>query len=360
MGCNVTRLFFGLLITAVCLVEAQRGKEIPFYLNSEDLLEISSNNIDQLVFNSSYVTLLEFYAPWCGYCKQLKPGIEKLGQTISKKNLPVQIGIVNCDDSSNAKLCGEYNIEGFPTLLTVAPKSLKKIANSEKINKKNYNIDVYKGAREVGPILKHLVSKTKKELKFVKEFQKLYAAITAEKNSKKQKPFVLQLITSQGKNGKESNALERVLLTTETQFAGSVAFLKTSVDAVGPEMLAVCNSDSDNKLIAQLCSELKTRIYSDKSASSILLLVDPENEAYSIYEGKNYISEKQERNKLKALGRKISQWVVDTLGTENVTALDGPFSQKDSLLKRSVFKSKYSKKKKKTRTRKSAAPLDEL
>ena len=62
--------------------------------------------------------MLEFYAPWCGHCQNLKPAYEK-----AAKNLEglVHVAAVDCDEDSNKPFCGSMGVKGFPTLKTVRP-----------------------------------------------------------------------------------------------------------------------------------------------------------------------------------------------------------------------------------------------
>ena len=44
--------------------------------------------------SDSHVWLLEFYAPWCGHCKNLAPAWEKAA---AKLKDVVNVGAINCD-----------------------------------------------------------------------------------------------------------------------------------------------------------------------------------------------------------------------------------------------------------------------
>lgn len=63
--------------------------------------------------------IVEFYAPWCGHCQNLKPAYEK-----AAKNLEglAKVAAVNCDDDANKPFCGSMGVQGFPTLKIVRPK----------------------------------------------------------------------------------------------------------------------------------------------------------------------------------------------------------------------------------------------
>lgn len=62
--------------------------------------------------------IVEFYAPWCGHCQNLKPAYEK-----AAKNLAgfAKVAAVDCDEDVNKPLCSQMGVQGFPTLKIVKP-----------------------------------------------------------------------------------------------------------------------------------------------------------------------------------------------------------------------------------------------
>lgn len=62
--------------------------------------------------NSGEYTLVDFWAPWCVYCRRIAPALEKLAQE-QEGNLVV--GKVNIDD--HPLLAQQEGIEVIPTLL---------------------------------------------------------------------------------------------------------------------------------------------------------------------------------------------------------------------------------------------------
>ena len=41
--------------------------------SDKDVVELTESNFDKLVLDSEDMWLVEFFAPWCGHCKNLAP-----------------------------------------------------------------------------------------------------------------------------------------------------------------------------------------------------------------------------------------------------------------------------------------------
>lgn len=67
---------------------------------------------------NSYSQIVEFYAPWCGHCQNLKPAYEKAARNL---NGLAKVAAINCDEEENKPLCGQMGVQGFPTLKIVKP-----------------------------------------------------------------------------------------------------------------------------------------------------------------------------------------------------------------------------------------------
>lgn len=79
---------------------------------ASDVIDVLPSNIDQIVFSGT-PSLVEFFAPWCGHCKNLAPIYEELATTF-KDNKKVNIAKVDADREK--ALGKKFDIKGFPTI----------------------------------------------------------------------------------------------------------------------------------------------------------------------------------------------------------------------------------------------------
>lgn len=64
------------------------------------------------------IQIVEFYAPWCGHCKNLLPAYEKAARNLDGL---AKVAAIDCDDDANKQLCAAQGVQGFPTLKTFRP-----------------------------------------------------------------------------------------------------------------------------------------------------------------------------------------------------------------------------------------------
>ena len=77
-------------------------------------LEFTDANFKQTVLDSEKLSVIDFWAEWCGPCRVVGPVIEELAKDYDGK---VNIGQVNVD--FNPEISMMYGIRNIPTILFV-------------------------------------------------------------------------------------------------------------------------------------------------------------------------------------------------------------------------------------------------
>lgn len=61
------------------------------------MVALDSSNFDEMVIETDELWMVEFYAPWCGHCKALKPAWIAAASQLHGK---VKLGAVNCEEEN--------------------------------------------------------------------------------------------------------------------------------------------------------------------------------------------------------------------------------------------------------------------
>jgi thioredoxin 1 len=75
-------------------------------------VEFNDASFDTDVLNSDVPVLVDFWAEWCGPCRQMTPTIDAIATDYAGR---VKVGKVNVDHNNGT--AARYNIRGIPTLL---------------------------------------------------------------------------------------------------------------------------------------------------------------------------------------------------------------------------------------------------
>jgi len=76
------------------------------------ILEVDDYTFDKKILEDKKVSLVDFWAPWCGPCKLLGPVIEEVASEMAEK---ANIAKINVDE--NPIIAGRYKVMSIPTML---------------------------------------------------------------------------------------------------------------------------------------------------------------------------------------------------------------------------------------------------
>ena len=73
---------------------------------------IKEDSFEKEVVNSELPVLIDFWAEWCGPCKEMNPILEEVSSEMEKK---IKVLKINIDENPN--IPNKYGVQSIPTLI---------------------------------------------------------------------------------------------------------------------------------------------------------------------------------------------------------------------------------------------------
>jgi thioredoxin 1 len=74
--------------------------------------DTSDNNFQKDVLESSKLTLVDFWAPWCGPCRQLSPIVDAVAEELADT-----VEVFKCNVDENPEVPSKFMVRGIPALM---------------------------------------------------------------------------------------------------------------------------------------------------------------------------------------------------------------------------------------------------
>ncbi len=103
---------FGALIGLVVYLSSGGGNSTAMNQSTANVKHITDAEFDAEVTQSALPVVMDFYATWCGPCRQLAPTMDSLADQYAGK---IKFVKVNVDESP--KLAQQFQVEGIPMLV---------------------------------------------------------------------------------------------------------------------------------------------------------------------------------------------------------------------------------------------------
>ena len=78
-----------------------------------NVIHINEQAFEKHVLNHKGIVLVDFWAPWCGPCRQIAPVLEELA-----KDYEGQVRVVKVDVQEHPEVAAKFGIRSIPTLKT--------------------------------------------------------------------------------------------------------------------------------------------------------------------------------------------------------------------------------------------------
>jgi len=219
-------------------------------IENTNIIEVSETNFNELIIEASEekLILVDFWAPWCGPCKQLTPLLEKVANKGSGKVLLAKINI-----DENQQVASQLRIQSIPTVFAFKNKQI---------------VNAFQGVIPEKEII-DFVEKALGE-KLEEDFSEIFETIEKEikaKNYSKAKDSLLDFIANQPKEFKAISLYLSCLVNLE-EYEEAENFIKSLDEKTinNPEVqsvlkqLKIKKNNSKGPSLEDLLKKLNTNV----------------------------------------------------------------------------------------------------
>jgi len=115
-----SRALFSLLVIHNAAQTSQRTKGL--YKQSDNVVILNDTNYHSIISGKEHAWMVEYYASWCGYCRNFAPIFKEFAGEVSLWEDVIKVAVIDCGDDINAdKICKNVDLRGYPTIKYFPP-----------------------------------------------------------------------------------------------------------------------------------------------------------------------------------------------------------------------------------------------
>eukprot|EP00659_Diplonema_papillatum_P000580 gene580-875_t len=105
-------------------LDPQEGKPVQAEIKqglsgiAQSVADLTPSNFEKKTKNGKH-WLIEFYLPWCGWCKKLAPEWKVIGKQVGDSHPKLSVGKFDATDDASVELCKRYGVKGYPTIVLI-------------------------------------------------------------------------------------------------------------------------------------------------------------------------------------------------------------------------------------------------